>query len=344
MKNRPIIGITMGDPAGIGPEIIAKALMNSEIHQVCFPLVIGDMEVMREAIRSFSSGLEVRGIEKIKDGIFELGKIEILDQKNVDILRLKPGIPSKMSGTAMIDYIKAAALLAKDGMIDAVATAPINKEAAAAAGLKYPGHTEFLADLSGTKNFGMMMVGGNLKVMLATIHAALKEVPLLINRERVLVAIRLSHQALKDFFGIDRPKIGVAGLNPHAGEGGLFGSEEREKILPAVIQAREEGIDVSDPLPPDTIFHKAYLGYYDIIVTMYHDQGLIPLKMLAFGKAVNVTVGLPFIRTSVDHGTAYDIAGKGLADPSSLIEAIRLAAEMAKKKSMRRADKSKQAS
>lgn len=338
MIDKPIIGITMGDPAGIGPEIIVKALMNNEIHRTCSPIIIGDLKVIEAAVRLFSSGIDIRGVDRVEDGIFGPGKIGLLDQRNIDISRLKPGIPTKMGGEAMIDYIRVAARLAKDGSIDAITTAPINKEAAAAAGLKYPGHTEFLADLSGAKNFGMMMVGGNLRVMLVTIHVALKDVSSLIKRERVQNAIRLSNQTLRDYFGIDRPKIGVAGLNPHAGEGGLFGREEREEILPAIIQSRKEGIDVSGPLPPDTIFHKAYLGQYDIIVTMYHDQGLIPLKMLSFGRAVNVTVGLPFIRTSVDHGTAYDIAGKGLADPSSLIEAIRLAVEMTKKRSIRKPD------
>ncbi|MBI5747256.1 MAG: 4-hydroxythreonine-4-phosphate dehydrogenase PdxA [Nitrospirae bacterium] len=344
MKDKPIIGITMGDPAGIGPEIAAKVFMRDEIYLVCSPFIIGDLPVMENAVRSFAPGFEICSIAKAEEVICKPGKIEILDLKNVDISVLKSGMPSRMCGIAMMEYISFAAKLALEGRIDAMTTAPINKEAIALAGLKFPGHTEFLADISGAKCFGMMMVGGNLKIMLVTIHEALKDVPSLINRERVLSAIRLSHRAAVDYFGITRPRIGIAGLNPHAGEGGLFGHEEKEEILPAVIQAREEGIDSSDPVPPDTIFHRAYSGDYDIIVAMYHDQGLIPLKMLAFGRAVNVTIGLPFIRTSVDHGTAYDIVGKGLASPESLMEAIKLAAEMAKKRSAIRPDRFKQTS
>jgi 4-hydroxythreonine-4-phosphate dehydrogenase len=197
-----------------------------------------------------------------------------------------------------------------------------------AAGHHYAGHTELLAELTAAREYGMLFVGGGLRVILATIHAALKDVPGQITAEKILKTIRLAHLAMRSF-GLEKPRIGVAGLNPHAGEGGLFGNEEWEKILPAVLKARSEGIDASDPVPADTLFYKARNNYYDIVVAMYHDQGLAPLKMLAFGNAVNVTVGLPIIRTSVDHGTAYDIAGKGCADPVSLLEAVKLAVRMA---------------
>jgi 4-hydroxythreonine-4-phosphate dehydrogenase len=197
-----------------------------------------------------------------------------------------------------------------------------------AAGHHYAGHTELLADLTNTREYGMMFVGGGLRVILATIHMALKDVPRHITTPAVLKTLRLAHKAMQSF-GFNAPRIGVAALNPHAGEGRLFGSEEWDVILPAVIKARDEGIHASDPLPADTLFYKARNNYYDIVVAMYHDQGLAPLKMLAFGNAVNVTVGLPIIRTSVDHGTAYDIAGKGCADPSSLLAAVKLASEMA---------------
>jgi 4-hydroxythreonine-4-phosphate dehydrogenase len=196
-----------------------------------------------------------------------------------------------------------------------------------AAGFNYGGHTELLAELTGSREYGMMFVGGGLRIILATIHLALKDVARAITRGTVLKSLRLANKAMK-YFGIEKPRIGVAALNPHAGEGGLFGNEEWDEILPAVIMAREEGIQASDPIPADTLFYKARNNYYDIVVAMYHDQGLAPLKMLAFGNAVNVTVGLPIIRTSVDHGTAYDIAGKGCADPASLLEAIKLAAKM----------------
>jgi 4-hydroxythreonine-4-phosphate dehydrogenase len=197
-----------------------------------------------------------------------------------------------------------------------------------AAGFDFSGHTELLASLTGSRDFGMLFVGGGLKLMLATIHHALKDVPRLITRDLVLRTVRLAHAAMKGF-GVDRPRIGVAALNPHASEGGLFGNEEWNEILPAVLEARGEGIDASDPLPADTLFYKARNGYYDIVIAMYHDQGLAPLKMLAFSNAVNITVGLPIIRTSVDHGTAYDIAGRGCADPASLLEAVRVAADLA---------------
>jgi 4-hydroxythreonine-4-phosphate dehydrogenase len=226
-----------------------------------------------------------------------------------------------------VEYVRKAVDLAMTREVDAVTTAPINKEMMNAAGFSYSGHTELLADLTGAEEFGMMFVGGGLKLILTTIHHALADVPRLITKDRVLKTIRLAHRSLTDFC-IERPRIGVAALNPHASEGGLFGNEEWNEILPAVLEARGEGIDVSDPLPADTLFYRARNGQFDLIVAMYHDQGLAPLKMLAFGNAVNITVGLPIIRTSVDHGTAYDIAGKGCADPTSLFEALRIAVEM----------------
>ncbi|MEK6583341.1 MAG: 4-hydroxythreonine-4-phosphate dehydrogenase PdxA, partial [Nitrospirota bacterium] len=240
---------------------------------------------------------------------------------------LKAGVPGKTCGAAAVAYIKRAAELALSKEIDAVTTAPINKEIINAAGFQYPGHTELLAELAGTKNFGLMMVGGGLRVILVTTHMALKEVFKHIKKNNVLRTVRLAHKAM-GYFQTKTPRIAVAALNPHAGEGRLFGTEEWDEIMPAIIEARGEGLEVSDPLPADTLFHKAKEGYYDIVVAMYHDQGLIPLKLLAFGRAVNVTVGLPFIRTSVDHGTAYDIAGKDCADPRSLIEALKMAVEM----------------
>lgn len=217
--------------------------------------------------------------------------------------------------------------LALSKQVDGIVTAPISKEALKMAGLKWRGHTEMLADLTGTKDYAMMLIGGPLRVILVTIHTALRNVPDLITRQKVTRTIRLAKRAC-DMLGIRNPRIAVAGLNPHAGENGIFGDEEIRKIVPAVREAIKGGIPVSGPFPPDTIFHKAYDGDFDIIVCMYHDQGLIPLKMIAFEKGVNVTVGLPFIRTSPDHGTAYDIAWKGIADPSSMIEAIKLAAKL----------------
>ena len=324
---RPVIGITMGDPAGIGPEIIVKAILEFEINKICRPVVIGDAEVIKKILKTCRLRAEIKVIEKIASAPAGSGKIEIIDLNNVDVKGLKYGVPGKTCGSAAVSYIKKAAELALSKKIDAITTAPINKEIINAAGFQYPGHTELLAELAGTKDFGLMMVGGGLRVILVTTHMALKDVFRNIKKDRVLRTIRLAHKAM-GYFQTKAPRIAVAALNPHAGEGRLFGTEEWDEIMPAVIEARGEGLDVSDPLPADTLFHKAKERYYDIVVAMYHDQGLIPLKLLAFGKAVNVTVGLPFIRTSVDHGTAYDIAGKDCADPGSLIEAIKMAVEM----------------
>lgn len=324
---RPVVGITMGDPAGIGPEIIVKAILEYDINKICRPVVIGDAEVIKKILKTCRLRAEIKVIEKIASAPAGSGKIEIIDLHNIDVKRLKYGVPGKTCGSAAVSYIKMAAGLALAKKIDAITTAPINKEIINAAGFQYPGHTELLAELAGTKDFGLMMVGGGLRVILVTTHMALKDVFRNIKKDRVLRTIRLAHKAM-GYFQTKAPRIAVAALNPHAGEGRLFGTEEWDEIMPAVIEARGEGLDVSDPLPADTLFHKAKERYYDIVVAMYHDQGLIPLKLLAFGKAVNVTVGLPFIRTSVDHGTAYDIAGKDCADPGSLIEAIKMAVEM----------------
>lgn len=328
MEFKPIIAITMGDPAGVGPEIICKAFMGN-IMKIVRPVVIGDAGVMEKTIKSLRFKLQLKPIKRPEETSPKKGVIEIVDLKNVS--GFIPGKPSSVAGRAVYEYIKRVVSLAMKGEIDAIVTAPINKETLKMAGIRYPGHTELLAKLTGTKDFGMMLIGGPLRVILVTTHVALKEVPSLIKKDKVLKTIILAHKAMLDL-GIENPRIAVAGLNPHAGEGGIFGKEEKKEIIPAIEKARKKGINAIGPVPPDTLFHKAYKGEYDVVVSMYHDQGLIPLKMLSFGKAVNVTVGLPIIRTSVDHGTAYDIAGKGIADPSSLLEAIKLAVKLAEAK------------
>jgi len=317
----------MGDPAGIGPEIIAKALDNAEIFSFCSPVVIGDAAVMKKIIDEMQLSVAVRPINSVQTTDPQRSRLEILDLGMVNLDRHKWGEPDAFSGKCVVEYVKKAVELTLRAEADAIVTGPINKGLMNAAGYHYAGHTELLAALTGSTEYGMLFVGGGLKVVLATIHMALKDVASHISRESVLKSIRLANKAMH-FFGNNQPRIGVAALNPHAGEGKLFGSEEWDILLPAIIQARKEGIHASDPIPADTLFYKTLNKYYDIVVAMYHDQGLAPLKMLAFGNAVNVTVGLPIIRTSVDHGTAYDIAGKGCADPTSLIEAIRLAAAM----------------
>ena len=327
MMQKPLIVITMGDPAGIGPEIIAKGIDSKEIDQYCRPVVIGDAGVMRKIVDEMRLSIFVRSVASLGDAEVVTGRMDVFDLSNVDLSKHIWGRPNVSSGQSSVEYIKKAVDLTLKGEAAAIVTAPINKEMINAAGHHYAGHTELLAKLTGSEEFGMMFVGGGLRVILATIHVALKDVAGQITTASVLRALRLAHHAMR-YFGIERPHIGVAALNPHASEGGLFGNEEWEEMVPAIIQARDEGIDASDPVPADTLFYKARNNHYDIVVAMYHDQGLAPLKMLAFGNAVNVTVGLPIIRTSVDHGTAYDIAGKGCADPASLVEAVKLAAKM----------------
>lgn len=332
MRDKPLIAITMGDPAGIGPEIICKAFNSGYIRRLVRPVVIGDSDVMEKTICSLGYHLRIRSIKKVEESYQRKGIIDVLDLRNVP--EFKIGKPSAISGKAVYEYIKKATSLAMRKEVDAIVTAPINKETLKMAGFSYSGHTELLAELTGTKDFSMMLIGGHLRVILVTTHVGIKEVSSMIKKDRILKTIILAKKAMVNL-GIEKPRIAVAGLNPHAGEGGIFGSEETEEIIPAIEEARRKGINASGPIPPDTLFHKAYKGDYDVVVSMYHDQGLIPLKMLSFGKAVNVTVGLPIIRTSVDHGTAYDIAGKGIADPSSLIETIKLAAKLVESKRKR---------
>ena len=333
MDFRPAIAVTMGDPGGIGPEIILKALNTSAVLDVCRPVVVGDMGALEEAMGPLSLGTRPSLAAVSSPFRVTGGCVGVVDLRNVNLDELTVGRPGAYAGRAAVSYIKKAVEMAVAGEVAAVVTAPINKETLKMAGYGYPGHTELLAELTSTKEFGMMLVGGGLRVMLVTIHCALKDVPGLITKGAVARAIRLAGVACAGM-GLDNPRIAVAGLNPHAGEAGLFGVEEAEQIAPACDEARGRGLAVTGPVPPDTLFFKAHRGDYDVVVAMYHDQGLIPLKMLAFGRAVNVTVGLPIIRTSVDHGTAYDIAGKGIADPSSLVEAIKLAADMAGRRSL----------
>jgi 4-hydroxythreonine-4-phosphate dehydrogenase len=320
-----IIAITMGDPAGVGPEIIAHAVFNPEVQKVCRPIIIGSHDILEEAFRLAGQFFKPNVITSTSMVDPSPGTINIMNTGSVSDFRQRRA--SAEGGKASAACIEKAIELARNRQVDAIVTAPISKEALKAAGLKWPGHTEMLAELTGTADYAMMLVGGPLRVILVTIHTAIRNVPALITREAVLKTILLAKKAC-DMLGVKDPVIAVAGLNPHAGETGIFGNEEIDIISPAVAEARKRGLPVSGPYPPDTIFHKAYKGEVDIVVCMYHDQGLIPLKMICFDTGVNVTVGLPIIRTSPDHGTAYDIAWKGMARPSSMIEAIRLAARL----------------
>ncbi|MGZ8423295.1 MAG: 4-hydroxythreonine-4-phosphate dehydrogenase PdxA [Nitrospira sp.] len=326
---RPVLGLTMGDPAGIGPEVIAKALADRALARMCRPVVVGSRAVMERTIASLKLPLQMVQFDPTIRVRLKSGQVAVVDALKSPLPRFRMGVAADVTGAASIDFIKAAVQLAQAGSLAGIVTAPINKEAMNMAGYHYPGHTELLADLTQTKEFGMMIVGGPLKIMFTTTHVAINSLSSMLTTERIAKAIRLAHLGLTRYFGIARPKIGVAALNPHAGEHGLFGNEEATSILPAVQQARAAGIKASDPLPADTLFGKAARGAYDGVVAMYHDQGLIPLKLLAFGTCVNLTVGLPIIRTSVDHGTAYDIAGKGVAEHGSLLEAVKVAARLA---------------
>jgi 4-hydroxythreonine-4-phosphate dehydrogenase len=289
---KPRVALTVGDPAGIGPEIVAKAAAHPRVREACEPIVF-----------------------------------EAAPSAHVTVGRV-----SAEAGRAAHDAIVSAVEAASKGDVDAIATAPVNKAAFAKAGLPWKGHTDLLAHLCGTSRVAMMFYAPELKVVLMTVHVPLKDVPSLITRTRVDQTIDLTHESLP-LFGIDRPRLAVAGLNPHAGEGGVLGEEDELVLVPAIAAARERGIAVSGPFPADTVFVRASKAEFDCVLACYHDQGLIPIKLLAFGHAVNVTIGLPIIRTSVDHGTAFDIAGTGVADPGSMIEAVLLAARMAGRRS-----------
>jgi 4-hydroxythreonine-4-phosphate dehydrogenase len=320
------IAITMGDPAGVGPEVILKAFFQSgKMQGICKPIVIGDRVVMEEAVRLPGLSVKLNIITTPEEAKATAGSIDMIDLATLTSFEKK--MPTAEGGRASAAYIRKAVELAVNKQVDAIVTSPISKEALKMAGMHWPGHTEMIAELTGTMDYAMMLAGGPLRVILVTIHTALRNVPGLVTKEKVLKTIRLAKKACS-MLGIEHPGIAVAGLNPHAGEAGIFGDEEAREIIPAIEAAKAEGISATGPFPPDTVFIKAYKGEVDIVVCMYHDQGLVPLKMIAFDKGVNVTIGLPIIRTSPDHGTAYDIAWSGKADPSSMIEAIKLAIKM----------------
>ncbi|MEW6714161.1 MAG: 4-hydroxythreonine-4-phosphate dehydrogenase PdxA [Nitrospirota bacterium] len=320
------IAITMGEPGGIGPEIIVKALSRAERRDYCSPVVIGSIEVIKNAVKLSGLPLKVKSISGFSESKPIAGIIEVFEVKSPS--SFKKNAPSKNAGKAIIRYINKAVELALKKEVAAIVTAPISKESLKMAGCKWPGHTELLAELTETNEFAMMFVSDKLKVILATIHTPLKNVPKLIKENLVVKTITLAERGMR-MLGVDAPRIAVAGLNPHAGEAGILGDEEIKAIIPAIKRAREMGLNISGPFPPDVIFHKVCNGDFDIVVCMYHDQGLIPFKMLAFDTGVNMTVGLPIIRTSPDHGTAFDIAWQNKANPSSMIEAIKLAAKIA---------------
>ncbi len=340
-KNLPTIGITMGDPVGIGPEIVIKALNNQKLYTICKPVIIGDSSVLKQALTFLNfNHMIINSIDDLKHGKFVLNTLNVMGISNIKTdysKQLKSNLlkPDIKSGTAMLNYILKGIDLALKKQIQALVTCPITKTALKLAGSKFPGHTEILAHKTNTENYAMMLAGENLKVVLVTIHIPLSKVSGALTTGNIIQKIKLTDTSLKERFGIKSPKIAVAGLNPHAGEASMFGNEEKKIIAPAVEIANKQGLSVEGPLPPDTVFYQAVhgnshvhvtnKGKYDAVICMYHDQGLIPFKLIHFKDGVNTTLGLPIIRTSVDHGTAYDIAWQGIADPSSLMQAIKMA-------------------
>lgn len=324
---RPILAITMGDPAGAGPEIVVKALADPEIHALCRAIVVGDAETMKAAVEIVGATMRLN----IVDGTAGIDDapdvINVIDLKDVDVASLVRGRVDPKAGKAAYEAIEKATLMTLAGEAEAVVTAPLNKDALNQAGYHFPGHTQILAHLAGVSDAVMMLAADNLRIAHVSTHVSLRDACDLVTKERILRVMELGVEAVRNM-GIDNPRVVVPGLNPHSGEGGLFGDEEVTHIIPAIEEAKRRGIDVRGPLPPDTAFLRAFRGEFDLAIAMYHDQGHIPIKMVGFEKGVNVTLGLPIIRTSVDHGTVFGKAGKGTADPTSMLEAIKLAATM----------------
>lgn len=331
----PLVGITMGDPAGIGSEVIVKAY--PDLRDRARIVVIGDADVMREAVAVCGSDLTVRPLDDVEAVRSGPDTIDVLDLDNVSDLAF--GALREDYGAASLAYIERAIDLAMAGAIDAMATAPINKQATKLAGSDYAGHTGMLAAITDTDRYSMMLIEGDLRVTHVSTHVPLRDACDLVTEDRVLSTIRVTAEALRDL-GIGEPRIAVAGLNPHASDGGLLGHEDLEEIRPAVERAVDEGLDVVGPESPDTVYVQAARGDYDCVVSMYHDEGHIPIKMLGFSRGgevsgVNMTIGLPIIRTSVDHGTAFDIAGQGVASPKSMVDAVEVAAAVARSRAER---------
>ena len=346
MNKKPIIGITMGDPAGNGAELSIQALSHSEVYQNCRPIIIGDANCVEMALKVVSKekSIKIHAVKNVADALFEFGTIDVYDMGLVDIHEHVYGKVSKMCGEAAFQYVKKVIELAMTKEVDATVTNAISKEAINLAGHHYSGHTEIYADFTKTKKYTMMLAHENLRVVHVSTHVSLRQACDAVKKDRVLEVIRIANEACKAI-GIEKPKIGVAGLNPHCGENGMFGKEEIEEIQPAIDEAVSEGIDIPEkkPTPPDTIFSKALGGWYDIVVAMYHDQGHIPLKVKGFVynktlkkwdavAGINVTLGIPIIRVSVDHGTGFDLAGKGMSNEISLSNSIEYAIRLAQNK------------
>ncbi len=329
-STHPLLAVTLGDPAGVGPEIVLKALRRADVFERCRPLVIGDSRILARAASWLAfERVKFEFIQSPASGAYLPGTIPLMDLQNIDPQVCPTGQVSIQAGKAAVEFVFQACDLALEGAVDAIVTAPLNKAAMNLAGYPYAGHTELLAERTRAGKVTMLLVGPKLRVVHVSTHVSLAEAVRRVTRERVEEVIVLAGQSARAL-GVAEPRIAVAGLNPHAGEGGLFGDQETREIIPAVQAARSKGWNVSDPQPPDTVFLRAVRGEFDIVVAMYHDQGHIPMKLLAFDEGVNVSIGLPIIRTSVDHGTAFDIAGTGKAREDSLLAAIDVAVAMVK--------------
>ncbi|MFY7839866.1 MAG: 4-hydroxythreonine-4-phosphate dehydrogenase PdxA [Lacibacter sp.] len=342
MSLLPVLAITMGDPASIGPEIAVKALLQKDTYDICKPLLVGDAVVFQQIIDKLQLNAKMNAVANVADAKFELGTIDVYDLGITDITKLEFGKINAMCGEASFQAVKKAIELALTKEVDGTVTGPINKKSINEAGHHFAGHTEIYAHYTGTKKYAMLLVEDNINVIHVSTHVSLRQACDLVKKERIIQVIELIVDGLKRL-GKTNLKIGVAGLNPHAGDSGLFGTEDDEEILPAVLEARQLGYDVEGPVPPDTMFAKAAMGAYGGVVAMYHDQGHIPFKLAGFKwnaekqqmdsvKGVNITLGLPIVRTSVDHGTAFEIAGKGIASADAMVLAIESAVQLSKHK------------
>lgn len=324
---KPVIAITMGDPNGIGSEVIAKALAASQIHRWCQPIVVGNTWSLKQAIKLTNLQLQVREISDVHN-IESSPKIaNIIDIHNLNPVDITVGQVSPICGKASMEWVSKATDLALAGHVQALVTAPINKAAASLAGYKAIGHMELLQQMSGASEIATMLISGKLRVVHLTTHRSLRKACELVTKTEVLSKLKLTHEYFSKW-GLPNPRIGTAALNPHGSDGGLLGDEEATAIAPAVEQAQIQGIDAHGPIPADIVFYQAIQGKYDVVLAMYHDQGHIPVKVYGFEDSISVNLGLPFVRTSVDHGTAFDIAGKGVADHRSLVEAVRIASAL----------------
>lgn len=342
MNMRPILGITMGDPAGIGPEIVVKALSTKTVYENSRPLIVGNLHVVKRALSVLGLPLSLHEVKEVEEALFTHGTVDVLNVTDLSLDEVPYGEVSLLGGKAAFEAVKKVIELAMDKKIDATITGPLNKEALNKAGYHFNGHTEIYAEYTGSKNYSMMLAHDHFRVVHVSTHVSLRKACDLVKKERVLNVIEIAQQACLSL-GIKKPRIAVAGLNPHSGEGGLFGDEEILEIIPAIEEARKRGYQVDGPVPPDTVFAKANGGQYDIVVAMYHDQGHIPMKVVGFQmdqdtgrwkavNGVNITLGLPIIRSSVDHGTAFDQAGKGTASEESMLNAIAYGIDLAKAK------------